>query len=584
MVKKKSIATSLITAFVLVCAIFVFTQNADAVTETKRTNYTLMKGVTESMIYATESHGNNVSIHLVRINDGANVSLKTSNANYYSKNSTAASRKKYAKNWTYKKWGYRTVADQAKRYESSKDAAGKVIAATNGDFYLKGKYNGMTLGTMILEGNAIRKTSSVPFFATLKDGSHVIRDGKESKTDVKEALSGRWLVRDGQIANWDNSFLYPTMAIGITEDKTVVIANVDGRDIASLGATPYDTAEIMRAQGCVDVIQLDGGGSASFLTKRSGNKSLVVRNKCLDGFPRNVSSGLLVVKNKKSSTKAVTGETQVSMKDGVVKLTKDASGVYHYIMNGKGIDSFRLVNGVQYLFNQDGKGLTKTVKVAGCTYKFTKGRLTSSPKGAGKVVFGYCGANNGGKNLIYVYQYGNKRLNIGLNPLVKKNNGKMKNWTNIVDVPWQIEKHRIKSVYIGAGVKNVGSTFMRITLSPFNDTIKKKKPALKTVSLPVSLQTIGKDAFYNHYNLKKVVIPKNVKSIGAYAFYYSNGTQFTFKRTVPPSIGKKAFTKNATTKKKVKFVVPNKTKWKKYMKNKKKMKTIGFSGTVKYKK
>ena len=183
--------------------------------------------------------------------------------------------------------------------------------------------------------------------------------------------------------------------------------------------------------------------------------------------------------------------------------------------------------------------------------------MTKTSKGsAAKVAIGFCGADSGGQNILFAYHSDKKLLNIGLNPLVKKNSGKMMDWADITGVPWTTVKHRVKSISVGKGIKNLGNNFMYISPSPFNDNAKGKKTALKSVSLPSSLQTLGTGSLENHYNLRKVTIPKNVKTIKTKAFYYANKLTITFKGKKPPKVGKNVFAHKKKT---------------------------GFKGTVKYK-
>ena len=132
---------------------------------------------------------------------------------------------------------------------------------------------------------------------------------------------------------------------------------------------------------------------------------------------------------------------------------------------------------------------------------------------------------------------------------------------------------------VGAGVKNIGSRFLRISLTPFNDTVKNKKTALKTVTLPNSLITIGQEAFFNHDYLKKITIPKNVTTIGVRAFAYNGNAVYTFKRKTPPTFKSGAF-KIAKNEKKPTWKVPKTKKWKSLSAKIKKY--AGFTGKIKY--
>ena len=52
-------------------------------------------------------------------------------------------------------------------------------------------------------------------------------------------------------------------AIGLTADGKVVFFVCDGRIKSSDGATIVETAQIMRGLGCVEAVNMDGGGSTA---------------------------------------------------------------------------------------------------------------------------------------------------------------------------------------------------------------------------------------------------------------------------------------------------------------------------------
>lgn len=578
----KSIKKNLRMIFLIYAAaiviIMVLTQQADAVSETSRNDHTLMRGVTESTVYVTDSTGINTVVNILRINSGANVSLKVSSANYYYKNSTKSGRKRKAKRWNSKKWGYALVSKQAAKYSKIKDKAGIVIAASNGDFYNKNK-NGQTRGNLIMEGNKVRSSKSEPYFAVMKDGRYMIRSKSSSTENVVEAVSGdNFSVRHGKVVV-GKGIRYTQQMIGVTAQNDVIIINVPSNVPGSVGVSIYDAAMLMRQQGCVDALILDGGGSGTFLTRRS--KSLKLRNISIDGFPRNVSSALLVVKNKKSKNKSTSTDAAVSMVTKKTKLTKLADGKYHYIANGKPKKGFVSINGKPYLFDKNGKGMTRTVKLGKTKYYFKKGALVRTSKGkVSAAALGFCGSGKGGTKLLFIYQSDKKALNIGLNPMIRKNNGKMANWADITAVPWTTVKHRIKGVYVGNGVKNLGNNFMYISTNPFNDNAKGKRTKLKIVSLPSSLKVMGTGCFQNHANLRKIIVPKNVRKVNAKAFYHSGKLTVTFKGKKPPKFGKNAFKQSAYAKR-IKLIVPGNDRWKSAINRN--MSRTGFKGAVKYK-
>lgn len=77
---------------------------------------------------------------------------------------------------------------------------------------------------------------------------------------------------------------------------------VNGRQAPySVGMVYGDLADIMLHLGCVDAINLDGGGSSVFATQREGERNnngtagLTVRCRPSDGYERSVSTSLMVV-------------------------------------------------------------------------------------------------------------------------------------------------------------------------------------------------------------------------------------------------------------------------------------------------
>lgn len=53
----------------------------------------------------------------------------------------------------------------------------------------------------------------------------------------------------------------PRTAVGYTSDNNLIIVTVDGREKASVGMTLYELANFMKAIGCYNAMNLDGGGS-----------------------------------------------------------------------------------------------------------------------------------------------------------------------------------------------------------------------------------------------------------------------------------------------------------------------------------
>lgn len=264
-----------------------------------QTDYTLIDGVTESDIFLNTKEGNaQIAGFMTTIAPGAKATFKASYNGYYTEGSTPASRKDKAANLA---WSMEKTTMQAANY--TKATGGNVIMAMNGDYY--NMQTLQPLGYLIMEGNLIQKNNGVanePYFAVLKDGTFAIRDAGVDCSDVEEAVSGPfYLVRNGQPQYNGSDGLIPVNSIGIRADGTVVTFMADGRQRPySVGMTLDEVAEFMAAQGVVDALYLDGGGSATCATKREGTTELQIRNRPSDGVERTVASALLLVSTAES--------------------------------------------------------------------------------------------------------------------------------------------------------------------------------------------------------------------------------------------------------------------------------------------
>lgn len=258
-----------------------------------QTDYALVDGVTETDIFLNTKEGNaQIAGFMTTIAPGAKATFKASYNGYYTEGSTPASRKDAAANLP---WNLEKTTLQAAAY--TKATGGNVIMAMNGDFY--NMQNAQPNGYLIMEGNVIQENDGVhfePYFAVLKDGKFAIRDAGTDCSDVLEAISGPfYLIKDGQIQSNGDSRM-PVNSIGLKADGTVVTFMADGRQSPySVGMTLNEQAEFLAAQGVVNALYLDGGGSATYASKREGTSDLTIRNRPSDGVERTVSSALLLV-------------------------------------------------------------------------------------------------------------------------------------------------------------------------------------------------------------------------------------------------------------------------------------------------
>ena len=266
---------------------------ADKVVKSQK-DYSITAGVTESHIVMTDPEGNNqVYAFMATISPTAKVTFKVNYPGYYTAGSTEASRKAKAQNLPFSK---KRVTLQAADYTAA--TGENVLFATNSDMANLETYQ--SRGCIILEGNLVQRSDvddPEAYFAILKDGTFDIRGYDEPYHDVENAASGRqWLVKDGVVQRFGDKTLAPRNAIGIKADGTVMTFVVDGRQSHTVGTTLREMAAIMYAAGCVEAVALDGGGSATFASRRNTTGALTLRNSPSDETgEREVTTSLLLI-------------------------------------------------------------------------------------------------------------------------------------------------------------------------------------------------------------------------------------------------------------------------------------------------
>lgn len=101
------------------------------------------------------------------------------------------------------------------------------------------------------------------------------------------------LVRDGRIQSGLSADVHPRTAVGYSADgSTVWLVVVDGRSPRSRGVSLPELAQIMLDLGAHHAINLDGGGSATLVTRSPLSGELEVQNVPSDGGERRVPNGV----------------------------------------------------------------------------------------------------------------------------------------------------------------------------------------------------------------------------------------------------------------------------------------------------
>jgi exopolysaccharide biosynthesis protein len=153
-----------------------------------------------------------------------------------------------------------------------------------------------------VEGETPQKSLSATFPAvseswnayTAIGGAPVLIKNGKIVFDFTTTLSGKYLTNYEllQADIFSSTIRPPRTVIGNTADNKLILFVCDGRQALSDGATMLELAQIMKALGCVNALNLDGGGSSAMI---AGGTLL---NKPSDGSERAVASVVAFVKKK----------------------------------------------------------------------------------------------------------------------------------------------------------------------------------------------------------------------------------------------------------------------------------------------
>ncbi len=265
----------------------------------------LAPGVTQEINFATTADGKQIVYYL------ATADLSNPNVTVYAN---------YNQNDPTLGWNMQRVLDQANaaqaKYgnpESDKYIENyQVVAAINADGY--DMKTGEPGGLLVMNGTEYHSINSKGFFGITKEGKAVIGTTDEYNSTYKEILRdgvgafGATLVKNGKIAVNPSAEYYNNRAsrtaVGITKTGKVVFMVLDGRqEPFSCGGSMEEIAQIMLEAGCYTAVNLDGGGSTTYVSKPEGASELQVTSNPSDGYARSVSTSLMMVSTAPSSTK-----------------------------------------------------------------------------------------------------------------------------------------------------------------------------------------------------------------------------------------------------------------------------------------
>lgn len=208
---------------------------------------------------------------------------------------------------TGRNWAMTETTKQAQSMQTRR--ATNVVGAINAGGY--DMSNGRPSGAFIMSGTQINAPTGTTFWIDASGNAHITGaqecNAAFAEGNVLEAVAsfGDIFVDGHARSDLDNSTRASRTAIGIKADGTVVMFMVDGRQAPySVGMTMAEVAASMEDLGCVQAINLDGGGSSTFATQREGEPEsstagLTLRCRPSDGYERKVSNTIMVLSTAK---------------------------------------------------------------------------------------------------------------------------------------------------------------------------------------------------------------------------------------------------------------------------------------------
>ncbi|MBO7394300.1 MAG: phosphodiester glycosidase family protein [Abditibacteriota bacterium] len=116
-------------------------------------------------------------------------------------------------------------------------------------------------------------------------------------TGTNAMAAGPNLVENGEVVRDVRTFrmqgghltaTHPRSAIGVTADNKVILLALDGRQSYTTGVSTAKLGEIMKRLGCVNAMNLDGGGSTTLSVRG------IIVNSPSDAYQRSVCNGWVV--------------------------------------------------------------------------------------------------------------------------------------------------------------------------------------------------------------------------------------------------------------------------------------------------
>jgi len=244
------------------------------------TSFEIAKGVEETDLYYINSKGQPMHVFILKARPGKkHVRLKIVCAD-----SVNGNREK--------------LSDMISRSGHSH----QIVAGVNADFFNMG--TGASLGILYKDGIALKDTftggkeqQGLTYFGIQKRRRRLIIGSKgEQRPPLLDAAGGGvYLVKNYQAVPQTVPAVHPRTAVGITGQQVVYFVVADGRQASYSNGMDYqELSMLFKALKVKDAINLDGGGSSTFIIRHPQSHELEIRNRPSDGQERAISNGWVI--------------------------------------------------------------------------------------------------------------------------------------------------------------------------------------------------------------------------------------------------------------------------------------------------
>lgn len=183
---------------------------------------------------------------------------------------------------------------------SDKVRVGSEFTCTVGEIFTSDKPVELKQGQYVLSVNTKGNQWAITLINTMYKGEEIrvkTAAGNEIWNEAVNGLGseGERLLINGAVADGLEKGASPRTAVGIKADGNIIFYVIDGRQPGySYGARKDTVAKRLKELGCVNALNLDGGGSATIAGVYPGCDNTVILNSPSEGVLRNVTNFIFI--------------------------------------------------------------------------------------------------------------------------------------------------------------------------------------------------------------------------------------------------------------------------------------------------